>query len=86
MFFLLERFFSEENVDKIVNKLRENDLDGYAELISRAGGREGLEKFINFKVSPPYVDLHRAVYRRDGAARLDTMVLARLLPGRRKRI
>jgi len=60
---LLERFFSEENIDKIVNKLRENDLDGYAELISRAGEREGLEKFVNFKVSPPYVDLHRAAIK-----------------------
>jgi len=54
---LLSRFYSPENINKIVNKLRENGLDGYAELISRSGGKEGLKKFVNFEVWPPYVDV-----------------------------
>jgi len=56
---LLVRFYSEENLDRIVNKLRENGLDRYAQLINRAKGEKELEKFINFEVLPPYADLSK---------------------------
>ena len=56
---LLVRFYSEENLDRIVNKLRENGLDRYAQLINRAKGKKDLEKFINFEVLPPYADLSK---------------------------
>ncbi|GAG02831.1 unnamed protein product, partial [marine sediment metagenome] len=45
------------NIDKIVNKLRESGLDSHAELISRAGARKDLKKFVDFEVWPPYTDL-----------------------------
>jgi len=55
----LDQFYSEENIDKIVNKLRENGLDKYAQLINRAKGKKDLEKFIDFEVLPPYADLSK---------------------------
>jgi len=54
---LLDRFYSAENADKIVDKLRENGLDRYAGLISSA--REDLEKFLDFEALPPYMDLSK---------------------------
>ena len=56
---LLGKFYGEKNLNKIVNKLRESDLDGYAELITRVGGEEDLKKFVDFGVLPSYVDLSR---------------------------
>jgi hypothetical protein len=56
---LLDQFYGEENIDRIVNKLRENGLDKYAQLINRAKGKKGLEKFIAFEVLPPYADLSK---------------------------
>ena len=56
---LLDQFYSEENIDRIVNKLRENGLDKYAQLINRAKGEKDLEKFIDFEVLPPYADLSK---------------------------
>jgi len=56
---LLDQFYSEENIDRIVNKLRENGLDKYARLINRAKGKKDLEKFIDFEVLPPYADLSK---------------------------
>ena len=55
---LLDKFYSEENIDKIISKLRASGLDGYAELISRAKG--GLKKLVDFEVSPPYINLSKA--------------------------
>jgi hypothetical protein len=54
---LLDRFYSAENIDKIVNKLRESGLDSHAELISRAGARKDLKKFVDYEVWPPYTGL-----------------------------
>jgi len=54
---LLDRFYSAENIDKIVNKLRESGLDSHAELISRAGARKDVKKFVDFEVWPPYTGL-----------------------------
>jgi len=56
---LLDQFYSKENIDRIVNKLRENGLDKYAQLINRAKGKKDLEKFIDFEVLPPYADLSK---------------------------
>ncbi len=53
----LDRFYSEENLNKIVNRLRENGLHGYAEQMTKASTTEGLKKFVDFEVSPPYIDL-----------------------------
>ena len=55
---LLDRFYSEENLNKITNKLRENGLNRYAKLISRGGGYP--KKFVHFDVWPPYTDISRA--------------------------
>jgi len=56
---LLNRFYSTENINKIVSKLREKGLDKYAELTGRARDRENLKKFVDFEVLPPYVDLSK---------------------------
>ena len=57
---LLSKFYSTENINKIVGKLREKSLDRYAELIGRAKDREDLKKFVDFKVLPPYTDISKA--------------------------
>ena len=57
---LLDKFFSKENIDKIVNRLHENGLHRYAEQITKASTTEGLKKFVYFEVSPPYMDLASA--------------------------
>jgi hypothetical protein len=57
---LLDSFYSAENTGKIVSKLRENGLDRYAKLISRAQKEEELKKFIDFEVLPSYVNLSKA--------------------------
>jgi len=54
---LLDRFYSEENLNKITNKLRENGLNRYAKLISGGGGYP--KKFVHFDVWPPYTDISR---------------------------
>lgn len=56
----LDKFFSKENIDKIVNRLRENGLHRYAEQMTKASTTEGLKKFVDFEVSPPYMDLTSA--------------------------
>jgi hypothetical protein len=53
---LLSRFYSAENIEKIVNKLRENGLDAHANRIETAE----LKNFVEFAVLPPYMDLSTA--------------------------
>jgi len=55
----LNKFFSKENIDKIVNRLRENGLHRYAEQMTKANTIEGLKKFVDFEVSPSYTDLSK---------------------------
>jgi capsular polysaccharide biosynthesis protein len=55
---LLDRFYSEENLNKITNKLRENSLDRYVKLINGGGGC--LKEFVYFDIWPPYTDVSRA--------------------------
>ena len=57
---LLDRFYSEGNINKIVDKLRKNELIKYAVLISKAGKGEDLKKFMDFEVLPPYADISKA--------------------------
>jgi len=54
---LLDRFYSTENLNKIVEKLHEMDLVAYSGRISQEGR---LKKFVHFEVSPPFFDLSKA--------------------------
>ncbi len=54
----LDRFYSPENVDKIISKLRENSLDTYAE--STSSVMRDLKKSVEFEASPPFMDLSKA--------------------------
>jgi hypothetical protein len=57
-YMLLEKIYSQENMDKVITKLRENGLGGYIPSITRAP--EGLRKFVYFEVWPSYKDIARA--------------------------
>ena len=54
---LVSRFYSKENLDRIVNKLQQNDLNKYAELINNARGEKELDKLLVFEVLPPFIDI-----------------------------
>ena len=51
---LLGRFESAENLNKVVNRLRENGLGEYAEKLSEARKNQSLEKMVGFEVAPAY--------------------------------
>ena len=51
----LEMFYSAENIDKIATKLQGNGLNKYAERINTGG----LKNFVDFEVSPSYIDLSK---------------------------
>ena len=52
--FLLSRFCSKGNLNRIATTLEQASLGQYAELIR---GPKGLEGLVTFKASPPYVDM-----------------------------
>ena len=54
---LVSRFYSKENLDRIVSKLQQNDLNKYAELINNARGEKELDKLLVFEVLPPFIDI-----------------------------
>jgi len=55
---LISRFYSEENTDKIISKLRENGLEQYAKQIITAGNKlDGLKSLLKFEPVPTYIDL-----------------------------
>ena len=54
----VSRFYSEENLNKITNKLCENDLNRYAKLINGGGGY--LKEFVYFDIWPSYTDISKA--------------------------
>ncbi|MGB2808463.1 MAG: Wzz/FepE/Etk N-terminal domain-containing protein, partial [Sedimentisphaerales bacterium] len=57
---LINRFYSEENLNKIINKLRENGLNEHAELIRNAGNSLGaLKNLLKFEPVPSYIDLSK---------------------------
>jgi hypothetical protein len=51
---LLQRFFSQENLDKIIFHLRGQGLEEYARRLVKARGRQSFGKLIRFDVSPMY--------------------------------
>lgn len=51
---LLRRFYSAENLAKIIGRLRESNVSAYAERLEQAGTEEALEKLIRFTVFPAY--------------------------------
>jgi len=51
---LLQRFYSQENLDKIIDRLREQGLSGYAGRLNEARVRQSFDKLIRFEVSPMY--------------------------------
>ncbi|MHC4474692.1 MAG: hypothetical protein ACYTEL_03545 [Planctomycetota bacterium] len=56
---LLDKFYSNENVAKIIDKLAEKGLSRYAELVGRVQAREGLQELVAFDVFPPYPDMSK---------------------------
>ncbi len=55
---LINRFYSEENLNKIINKLRKNGINEYAELIRNAGnGIDALKNLLKFEPVPSYIDI-----------------------------
>ena len=54
---LISRFYSEENLTKIIKKLRESGLNEYAKQLSNGGSSKGLLKF---EPIPSYIDLSEA--------------------------
>lgn len=51
---LQQRFFSQENLDKIIFHLRGRGLEKYARRLDKARGRQSFGKLIRFGVSPMY--------------------------------
>jgi hypothetical protein len=56
---LVEQFYSEENINQILDELQKNGVADYARLISKAKSREDLKKFIDIEVLPPFLDLSK---------------------------
>jgi hypothetical protein len=51
---LLRRFYSSENLGRIIGRLRESGLAGYAEQLERAQTEKAVERLIRFAASPAY--------------------------------
>ncbi|MEN6578787.1 MAG: hypothetical protein ABFD90_20760 [Phycisphaerales bacterium] len=51
---LQQRFYSQENLDKIAGCLREQGLTGYAGRMEKAQVRQAFDKLIRFEVAPMY--------------------------------
>lgn len=51
---LLRRFYSRENLDKIISRLREQNLAEYARTLNETRTEESFDKLIRFEVSPMY--------------------------------
>ncbi|RKY05755.1 MAG: hypothetical protein DRP66_10220 [Planctomycetota bacterium] len=55
---LQSRFYSEDNLNRIIDNLQTNKLDEYAEHV-RNFKADVSRKFVEFEVSPPFIDLSR---------------------------
>jgi predicted transcriptional regulator with HTH domain len=53
---LLDRFYCEENLGKIADKLKKNGLDEYARKIAETKDVEALKMLVNTKVSPAFFE------------------------------
>ncbi len=51
---LQRRFYSQENLDKIATRLREQGLTNYVQRLDRAQTQESFERLIRFEVAPMY--------------------------------
>ncbi len=51
---LLRRFYSSENLARIIGRLRESGVSGYAEKLEQAQTEEAVEEFIRFAALPAY--------------------------------
>ncbi len=56
---LISRFYSEENLTKITNKLRENSLNEYAVLLGSGNSPEALGGLLKIEPVPSYIDLSK---------------------------
>jgi hypothetical protein len=56
---LIDQFYSQQNIDKIIKKLQENKLDNYAFQLNSVKITQDLKRFISFDVLPSYPDLTR---------------------------
>ena len=53
---LEDKFYSTENLEKLVEKLQTNGFNEYAKRLAGAGTEEGLRKFVTFEISPSYFE------------------------------
>ncbi len=59
---LISKFYSEENLNKIIDKLRENGLDKHAEFVnSTQNNLDTLKDVLKFEPLPPYIDITKIV-------------------------
>lgn len=54
---LLNRFYSKENLSRIIAKLQQEGFSEYAKSISSARGVKELEALVKFEALPPYINL-----------------------------
>jgi len=53
---LEDKFYSTENLEKLVEKLQEDGFNEYAKRLAGTGTEEGLRKFVSFEISPSYFE------------------------------
>jgi len=53
---LEDKFYSTENLEKLVEKLQANGFNEYAKRLAGGGSEEGLRKLVSFDVSPLYFE------------------------------
>jgi hypothetical protein len=56
---LLRLFYSKENLDRLVDRLKKEGVTEYAKLISGARQRRDQERLVKFEAFPPYTDLSK---------------------------
>ncbi|MCD6392972.1 MAG: hypothetical protein J7M40_05645, partial [Planctomycetes bacterium] len=55
----LDGFYSGENLDRIIRKLKDKGFEKYAVSIGNAGGRKSLQGLMLFEVWPPYMNISK---------------------------
>jgi len=56
---LLNRFYSKENLSRILTRLQQASLSEFAESISNTSETKEIEKIVKFEALPPYIDLSK---------------------------
>jgi len=54
---LEDKFYSSENLEKLVERLQKSGFDKYAEKLAEAKTAEDLKKLVSFKISPSYFEV-----------------------------